>query len=339
MTSTLEKLNKELLPEVENELQHAVSLASSNETQELHKMLAYHMGWEGEGAGPDASGKRIRPILLLLTMGAAQGEWRDTLPAAAAVELVHNFSLIHDDIEDNSPLRRGRPTLWKLWGVPQAINCGDTMLTLANLSILRLSERINTAIVYQATKILQETCLLLTQGQYLDLSYESATELTVKEYWPMVRGKTAALIGACTELGALIANTSTATRKSYRNFGTSLGMAFQVRDDLLGIWGDADLTGKSTESDLVTGKKSLPVLYGLSQGGAFASRWRKGAILPQEVPYLAQELEHEGARDYTDRFASQYTQHALDSLNEADPKGEFGEGLVKLADSLLNRSR
>ena len=126
-TPTLDRYFQVCLPAIEEELRQAVAFAGGPGLEELHGMLAYHMGWEGENAGPNASGKRIRPLLVLLACAAAGGDWTDALPGAAAVELVHNFSLIHDDIEDNSDLRRGRPTVWKIWGIPQAINAGDAM--------------------------------------------------------------------------------------------------------------------------------------------------------------------------------------------------------------------
>ncbi|MCJ7537186.1 MAG: polyprenyl synthetase family protein, partial [Anaerolineales bacterium] len=125
---------------IEQELHRSIESQNEPELDQYFTMLAYHMGWEGEGAGPDAQGKRIRPLLVLLTCAAAGGEWQNALPAAAAVELVHNFSLIHDDIQDNSPLRRGRETVWKRWGIAQAINTGDAMLTIAHLSLLQMEK-------------------------------------------------------------------------------------------------------------------------------------------------------------------------------------------------------
>lgn len=334
---SLQKFIDEFIPEIEAELQQAVSYAESDHHLQLHKMLTYHMGWEGEGAGPKARGKRVRPLLVLLTCAAAGGQWRQALPAAAAVELVHNFSLIHDDIEDNSSLRRGRPAMWKIWGLAQAINAGDTLFTLAHLSVLRLNETATTEITLEAASLLQQTCLELTQGQYLDISYEDRTDLTIDDYWPMVRGKTAALLAACTDLGALIADVDENTRSAYRNFGRDLGLAFQALDDYLGIWGDAANIGKSTASDLAEGKKSLPVLYGLEQKGKFAERWSQGAISPQEVPDLATQLEAEGGRDYTQKEADRYTKLALDALEQANPKDQAGEALSELANRLLKR--
>jgi geranylgeranyl diphosphate synthase type I len=252
--------------------------------------------------------------------------------------LVHNFSLIHDDIEDNSPLRRGRPTLWRRWGVPLAINAGDALFSLAHLAILRLEQTASAAIALAAARILQETCLRLTQGQHLDIAYEKRSDLNENAYWQMVGGKTAALLAACAELGALTANASAFTRQACCDFGRDLGLAFQAQDDLLGIWGEAALTGKSTESDLVAGKKSLPVVYALNQRGAFYQRWLLGAITPEEAPALAQQLETEGAKDYTQATVKRLTTQALQALDAASPQGEAGTALRELADMLLNRS-
>lgn len=326
-----------LLTAIEDELQRVVARALQPGLEEMHQMLAYHMGWEGEGAGPEARGKRIRPLLVLLSASAAGGDWRRALPAAAAVELVHNFSLVHDDIQDQSPLRRGRPTLWTKWGVAQAINAGDTLFTLAQMALLRLRETVSAEVALRSLMVLQETCLALTQGQYMDLSYEARGDLTLEAYWPMVSGKTAALLASCTQLGAMAAQADDSICEAYRRFGRSLGLAFQALDDLLGIWGDAALTGKSTESDLLSGKKSLPVLYALSLGGPFALRWNQGAITAAEIPALAAQLEAEGARAYTMQRANELTDQALAALAEAHPLGEAGQALEALAKKLLQR--
>ena len=326
-----------LLPAIEDELKTAVQHAGGAGLDELRHMIAYHMGWEGQGAGPSAQGKRIRPMLVLLAATAAGGEWKAALPAAAAVELLHNFSLIHDDIDDNSPLRRGRPTVWRKWGVPQAINTGDAMFALSHLALTRLSETASPGIALQAARLFHQTCLHLTQGQYLDMVYQSRSNLRVDDYWPMIGGKTAALLSACTGLGALVAGADESELHAYREFGRLLGLAFQVQDDLLGIWGDAFLTGKSIESDLVEGKKSLPVLYGLEKGGAFAERWQRGPVSPEEAPALAGLLEEAGARTFTEQTAARLTRQAMQSLADANPQKEGGAALRDLAQMLVNR--
>jgi geranylgeranyl diphosphate synthase, type I len=332
-------LSSQLLTGIEVELQHVVGTVKESQLGIFHHMLAYHMGWEGEGAGSYATGKRIRPLLLLLTTTAAGGKWEQALPAGAAVELIHNFSLIHDDIEDNSSLRRGRPTVWSKWGIPLALNAGDAMFTLAHLSILNLEQTCGFETTLKAATILQKSCLELTKGQHLDISYESRNNLILDDYWSMVKGKTASLLSACTELGAVVAQVSPKVQEYYRDFGFNLGMAFQALDDLLGIWGDAALTGKSNESDLTSGKKSLPVLYALDMHGPFAERWQRGAIQPDEVQDLAHQLESEGARDYTQETAACFTDQALKALSQARPTGEGGDELIKLTNTLLQRKQ
>lgn len=326
-----------MLNEIEEVLHQSVNDRRETSLQQYSSMLEYHLGWEGEGAGVKTRGKRVRPLLVLLSCAAAGGNWRNALPAAAAVELVHNFSLIHDDIQDNSPIRRGRETVWKRWGIAQAINIGDAMLTLAHLALLRLDKDCSPKITVQAARSLQMACLQLTKGQYLDLHYESQNILTEDEYWQMVAGKTASLLSACTELGAIVADTTLTRRQAFRDFGFYLGLAFQAQDDILGIWGDAALTGKSTESDLSTKKKSLPVIYGLNQKGDFALQWLKGPIEPEQVQILADQLEREGARSYTQEAANHMTAKALTALEKSEPHGKARQELTNLAQSLLGR--
>ena len=333
----LKIISQQYLPAIEEHLVHSLTRASTNQSEVLHDMLAYHMGWQGEGAGAEARGKRIRPLLVLLSNAAAGGDWERGLPAASAVELVHNFSLIHDDIEDNSPLRRGRLTVWKLWGIPQAINAGDAMFALAHLEILRLQETTSASIAIQAVRLLLNTCLRLTQGQYLDLSYENRPKLSLDDYWLMIAGKTATLIATCARLGALIAGGSEELQELYWNFGRTLGLAFQVQDDLLGIWGEAELTGKSATSDLVTGKKSLPILFGLSQKGMFAQRWLQGPINEEEGADVARLLEQDGGRAYAEKIAEQLTNQALETMEQAQLEGLAGSALRQLTNQLLNR--
>ncbi len=327
----------DMLAAVEDTMQRAVGRVNTPGYAALHHWLAYHLGWEGEGAGPEARGKRLRPLMTLLVAQATGGNWPDALPAAAAVELIHNFSLIHDDIEDNSALRRGRPTLWSRWGVAQAVNTGDTLFTLAHQSIFDLRGSLPPAAVLHAAQVLQDTCLHLTQGQYLDISYETRVDLSESDYWPMVEGKTAALVAACMRLGAIAAHAAPEVEQGYARFGRLLGLAFQVQDDLLGIWGDPATTGKSAASDLVSGKKSLPVLLGLAQDGAFARRWLQGPIRDEEAPGVAGLLEECGARQAAQARARSLTDEALQALDDLHPQGEAGQLLRNLTGQLLNR--
>jgi geranylgeranyl diphosphate synthase type I len=334
---SLKSLSSQMLPAIETELQKQVARLNQPRTAVYNEMLTYHMGWSGEGAGPEATGKRIRPLMVLLVTAACGATWQNALPAAAAVELVHNFSLVHDDIQDNSEKRRGRPTLWTKWGIPQAINAGDGLFVISNLAVTDLAETYSAEIALRAAQTLHHTCLDLTRGQFLDICYQTRFDLNEDDYWPMISGKTAALLAGCCQIGAILAGATPATESAYRDFGLALGLAFQVQDDILGIWGDEALTGKSTASDLLEGKKSLPVLFGLGQNREFAARWQAGPIKLDEVQATAKLLAEEGALDYAQIESQKWTEKALTALQQAQPSGESGQALRDLADKLLSR--
>ncbi|MBM3179725.1 MAG: polyprenyl synthetase family protein [Chloroflexi bacterium] len=338
-------LQQSMLEAIEKELQHQVARLDQPRSRQFHEMLTYHMGWTGEGAGSHAAGKRIRPLLTLLVVVASNSSggddayWLRAVSSAAAIELIHNFSLVHDDIQDNSVMRRGRSTVWAKWGAPMAINVGDALFVIANQAILDLAKYYPAEIVVKAAGILNENCLDLTRGQYLDMSYEKRKDLSVDDYWPMIGGKTSALLSSCTHIGALLGYANESKQESYRLFGYHLGRAFQVQDDILGIWGDETVTGKSAASDLVEGKNSLPILFALEKNGEFAKRWREGPITGKDVLKVSALLEDEGARDYAEKMSEVETQKALGYLKQADPRGEAGETMLGLANKLLKRNQ
>lgn len=331
-------LSKEILSAIEQELQQCVSRINDQIAAPFKEMLTYHLGWTGEGAGPEAQGKRFRPLVLLLTVAACGADWHTALPAAAAVELVHNFSLVHDDIQDDSLLRRGRETVWKKWGIPMGINVGDALFVLSNLALGGLMESIPADIVLRSSSILNQACLDLTEGQYLDLANEKNSNLSIEDYWKMVSRKTASLISTSTQLGAILGGGDEATQEAYRSFGHYLGLAFQVQDDYLGIWGDSALTGKSSQSDLVNGKNSLPILFGIRKDGSFAERWKVGQIREDEVSRLSAILSQEGAKLFTVQTVDQLMEMAIKNLHAANPTGEAGEELFGLSRKLVGRS-
>ncbi len=173
----------------------------------------------------------------------------------------------------------------------------------------------------------------------MDMSYEERSDLGLADYWPMIGGKTSALLAACTQIGALLGNAGEAEQDSFRLFGWHLGLAFQIQDDILGIWGDEALLGKSTASDLVEGKNSLPILYGLGKHGKFAHRWAEGPIQLNEVNAVASQLEEEGAKSYAEETSEAETQKALECLDRASPRGVAGEAIRQLANTLLKRKQ
>jgi geranylgeranyl diphosphate synthase type I len=300
----------------------------------LWDMATYAMGWSGEGAGPETTGKRIRPLLCLLSCGGCGADWHAALAPAGAVELIHSFSLIHDDIQDGDATRRGRPTVWKRHGSAQAINVGDAIFTLA-FSVLADSD---SAIAAEWLRILSGTCLRLTYGQFLDLTYEDAQRITLGEYQEMIEGKTAALVEAACRLGAVSAGATQERQDSFARFGRTLGLAFQIQDDFLGVWGDPKVTGKPNASDLLARKKSLPILYGLERSEKFRALLATEPT-PAVIPSLLAELEGCGAREHTLMLSRHWVDQAFESLGAAKPLGEFNPALESLARALLDRQK
>jgi geranylgeranyl diphosphate synthase type I len=289
-------------------------------THGLYEMIRYHLALDGSGA---SGGKRMRPLLGLLAYASITGDHRAALPGAAAVELGHNFSLVHDDIEDGDRERRHRPTLWSLHGIPQAVNTGDAMYSLSRIALYRLSDLgFSDAKVLRLMRLYDETCLRLCEGQYIDIwTSEQATTMSVELYFDMIGRKTAALISASIEAGALLATDDENVIARYRAFGWALGIAFQLNDDLLGIWGAEQATGKQP-SDLAHKKKTLPVLYAFEHA-APADRERLATLTATAEPSAAEVaeivalLERSGARDYTRDEARRYRDEALAELDAA----------------------
>ncbi len=289
-------------------------------THGLYEMARYHLGLDGSGA---PAGKRMRPLLGLLAYASIAGDYRPALPGAAAVELGHNFSLVHDDIEDRDVERRHRPTLWTVHGVAQAINTGDTLFSLSRIALHRLTDLgFSDAKVLRLVRLYDETCLALCEGQYIDIrASESDDPMTVDLYFDMIGRKTAALIAASIEAGAILATDDEEVIRRYRNFGWALGIAFQLNDDLLGIWGQEQATGKEP-SDLAKHKKTLPVIYAFEHA-APADRERLLDLYRDPDPGRAELkeavgiLERTGARTYTREAARRHRDDALAELDQA----------------------
>jgi len=323
------------LPLIADEMKRNVGSADDPAYVPFYGMLHYHLGWADANFAPAEvpAGKRIRPVLCLLACEAAGGDPQAALPAAAAVELLHNFSLIHDDVEDRSELRRGRLTLWKHWGVAQAINAGDALYTLAHSAFHRLRDSgVPDDRQVEAHLRFSQTCLNLTRGQFLDLSFESRSDVTVGDYLEMIDGKTATLVSGAATIGAIVAGSGKAD--CYAEFGRGLGLSFQIQDDLLGIWGDPEVTGKSAAGDIASRKKSLPVLFGLENNKELRELYAAPQI---DVPRVVELLEQVGAKEHAAKMAEEYTRQAMAALNAAKPRGEAGEALREFAESLLGR--
>jgi geranylgeranyl diphosphate synthase type I len=224
-------------------------------------MIRYHFGYDAPGS--TKTGKRLRPQLLLRTALEEGGPVECALDAAVAIEILHNYSLVHDDIEDGDELRHGRTTIWAQFGIPHGINAGDALCAISYLTLLHEEAVVPPNRVVEMLHVLHEANLLMCEGQGLDISFETRTTVTMAEYLEMIAGKTGALFAASCELGALAAGAHPARAKEYARLGRAYGLAFQIRDDVLGTWGAPSVTGKPSGADIARRKWSFPVVWAL----------------------------------------------------------------------------
>lgn len=243
-------------------LAEADALPLGDDTLPLYDVLRYHLGFLDADLRPERGdmGKRMRPKLCAYSCLAAGGALEQAVPVAAAIELLHNFTLVHDDIQDRSLLRRHRPTVWSRWGEAQAINAGDAMFVLAHLALNLLSdEQIDPSVIVRLSTALHHTTLRIVEGQVLDLSFEPRLDVTTTEYLRMISGKTVDIFQYATWAGAQVAGAGNDRATRFGDFGRALGTAFQLHDDILGIWGPSNATGKDA-GDIARRKKTYPVV-------------------------------------------------------------------------------
>ncbi len=329
--STETPITSQMLEAVHDDLLLVSESLREGSSAELYDMAAHHFGWDENGR----PGKGVRPLLCLLCSAAAGGDWEKAIPAATSIELMHNFSLIHDDIEDGSDLRRHRPTLWKLWGMPQAVNAGDALFALARLSSARLLELGHDAsTVLRVQRMIDETCLDLTKGQYLDLSFDVDDAGVLERYLEMIQNKTASLVASSAAVGALCAGASDDAIDAYQTFGHHLGLAFQILDDVLGTWGSEGSMGKPVGADVETRKPSYPPIYALENSPDFGHLWRDPRASKEQVMAA---LDRSGAQHAAHDAAVRQTGLAFESLAAAKPTEPAASALRTLADRLLVR--
>ncbi len=320
----------QILADIEAEMSSVLNEREGH-ARPLYEMLAYHLGVDGSGA---PRGKRIRPLLGVLAYQSLTGDYRAALPGAAALELGHNFSLVHDDIEDADAERHHRPTLWAVWGIPLAINAGDALFALSRLAIYRLMDGFSDHRVLELMKVYDETCLALCEGQYLDITFERRADVTVEAYLEMIGKKTAALLGASVRAGAILATDDDTVAAAYNDFGYALGMAFQMADDVKGTFWASNESGKAEAGDVRKRKKTLPLVWAL-ENASDAQRHRLTEIYHDgvratdgqtpapagmaqlsdaEVAEVLEILELCGAREQTLAEARRFRDQALELL-------------------------
>ncbi|MBS95702.1 MAG: polyprenyl synthetase family protein [SAR202 cluster bacterium] len=233
-------------------------------SNELKKTMGYHLGFndqDGNLLDKRSAGKSLRPTLSLLVCESLTSDYLPVLYSALAIELIHNFSLIHDDIQDRDTERRHQKTVWTLWGEPRALWIGNTMRSLADSTQSNIE--LDSTIMLKAAELLSQASMEMIEGQFMDVEYEKRLHVTSDEYLLMISRKTGALIRCASELGALHSLNDEYITTKFRDFGSHLGRAFQIRDDVLGIWGDTKITGKPVGSDILRKKKTYPILLAL----------------------------------------------------------------------------
>jgi len=324
----------------------AASLDSASPDLSLYHWVGYHLGWRAadlQQMSPEDrrkhGGKRLRGVLTILACEALGGVGRHAAPAGAAVEFVHNFSLVHDDIEDNDAERRHRPTVWRLWGVPHAINVGSNMQAMVDVALLRLVERHPPERVLQCFQVLARAVIQMTEGQFLDMAAEDSDSVSLDSYLRMIGGKTAALLEAALRLGALLGTKDEVRVGALTRFGRAFGLAFQCQDDYLGMWGEPSVTGKPVGSDLLQGKRSLPIVHALeaSRGDAGVQARLRGVLSSRDVPAALQLLEELGTAGWVRAQVEAHTRSAVEALEAAGAGEPYAEAIRNITWYALGR--
>ncbi|KAB8145115.1 polyprenyl synthetase family protein [Chloroflexia bacterium SDU3-3] len=329
---------------IQDAMRAAFPLAEDRVAQFYH-MQHYQLGWRDEQLGEASCdpGKLLRPQLAMLACEAVGGSAAKALPLAAGIQLLHDFTLIHDDIEDNSDTRRGRPTVWKLWGLAQGINTGDGMFVVAHLAVHRLAANgVPAEVVLEVLRRFDETILTICEGQFLDISFEGNRSITEGDYLAMISRKTAALIAAAAGLGAIIGGADAQAAKSLFDFGEHLGLAFQIQDDVLGIWGLPEQTGKPLAADIYRRKLSLPIIRALATADAreeLAALYARPELSEVEVLRALAILDQAGARGYTEGVAAHHHRQALAALDAVGGESAALRHIRAITEGLLGRSK
>ena len=316
----------------------------------IYDMARYALGWQEADGRPrdDGGGKGLRPALCLLVADAIDGSAAARARAAAgaaAVEFVHNFSLVHDDIQDGDAERHHRPTVWAQWGMAQGINVGDALRELAQLALERARDAGASAdTVLSAHRLLSDSALTMIEGQYLDLAFEGRATIAVDEYLGMIERKTGAMIGCSMALGALLSSEDADLAAGLNRAGRRLGCCFQIRDDYLGVWGDSAVTGKSSDNDIRRRKKTYPVVYAF-QAAPPAERARLDRVYAQaevgdtDVVEVTRLLAAVGAKEATTQAAREQHDAFLTALKACPLPAEARATLESVAQFILRRER
>jgi len=281
----------------------------------------------------DAGGKRLRPSALLLAAEAVGGKTENVLPAAVAVELVHNFTLIHDDIMDEADLRRGLTTVHKKWGVPRAIIAGDAMYSKA-FEILSCTKSDPQRLV-ESLELLSKTCTDICEGQWMDMNFATRKDVTEDEYMRMVEKKTAVLFAAALKMGASLSGANNEHARALWDFGRFTGIGFQIYDDVIDLITPEEILGKAQGGDIVEGKRTLIIIHALSKGVSIDALGKSNATR-SEINAALTTLKESGSIDYAMNKAIAFVDQGKAALS-ALPDSEAKITLIRLADYMIER--
>jgi geranylgeranyl diphosphate synthase type I len=318
----------------------ALRAATASLPAPLRTIAEYHLGFANADGSPAAAqaGKAIRPALVLAAARACGGDAHTAVPAATALELIHNFTLLHDDVMDGDHTRRHRLAAWKVYGTAAAILAGDALQALA----LRTLCADTHPAARHATRRLADCVIELCDGQHADCASETRREVALEECLRTAEAKTGALLGAACAIGALYADADAHATEAMNLFGRQVGLAFQLADDLMGIWGDPAVTGKPAGSDLAARRKTLPVVAALASGTGAGARlaalYRTGRPLgPHELRTAAQAVDEAGGRAWANARAAEHLAAAVGHLADAVPDPADAGELLALAELATRR--
>jgi len=296
---------------------------------DLYNPITYTLG---------LGGKRLRPLLVLASCQMFGGDTADAINPAIGIELFHNFTLLHDDIMDAAPLRRGKDTVYKKWNSNVAILAGDTMFALANKYMLRTRPHA----ISQVVELFNQTAIEVCEGQQYDMDYENRDEVTIADYIEMIRLKTAVLLAASLKTGAIIAGAGTADCSHIYNFGINIGLAFQLKDDLLDVYGIQEKFGKVSGGDIIVGKKTYLYLKALDSAGPRSDEFRQlysshSNKSSDKVIHVKEFFNEHNIEHHTRKLIAEYYQKALHDLSEVSLSVEAMESLKEYTAWLMER--
>lgn len=310
----------------------AVLSSCPSEIIGLRDAVSYHFGWDGSITVP---GKRLRPLFLILVYASLGGNPEDAFQAASALEVLHNFTLIHDDIIDKGETRHGHPALWKQTGIPLAINVGDYLASLSQSLMGSQPAIFPLEIQKRALNEFHDATLGVIQGQQLDIQYENKDRISIEEYLGMIRLKTARLFSAAFGIGSYLAGSDRGYAEGLKQAGCDIGLGFQIQDDYLGVWGSSEKTGKSTSTDLFNRKKTFPAMTGLKNSEIFRELWAQdNQSDPDLLEKMKGYLNRAAIREDTLNQARAYYIDAQTGLNQLLPvENDYARALLALVTS------